>query len=69
MGDGAVMPILLVGLVNRTKSRWAGARGRSVQSGWDLLRLLRKQPVYSTVATPLFRAGAYVVLAPRCWRR
>jgi formate hydrogenlyase subunit 4 len=59
-----VLPILLVGLVNRTKSRWAGRQGPGLlQSGWDLLRLLRKQPVYSTVATPLFRAGAWVVLA------
>lgn len=58
------MPILMVGLVNRSKSLWAGRRGpRLLQSGWDLLRLLRKRPVYSAVATPLFRAGAYVVLA------
>lgn len=58
-----VMPILMVGLVNRTKSLWAGRQGPGLlQSGWDLLRLLRKQPVYSTVITPLFRAGAWVVL-------
>lgn len=58
------MPILMVGIVNRTKALWAGRRGpRLLQSGWDLLRLLRKQPVYSTVSTPLFRAGAWVVLA------
>lgn len=58
-----VMPILMVGLVNRTKSLWAGRKGPGLlQSGWDLLRLLRKQPVYSTVITPLFRAGAWVVL-------
>jgi formate hydrogenlyase subunit 4 len=57
------MPILMVGLVNRTKSLWAGRRGPGLlQSGWDLLRLLRKQPVYSSVITPLFRAGAWVVL-------
>ncbi len=57
------LPILLVGIVNRTKSLWAGRKGPGLlQSGWDLLRLLRKQPVYSTVATPLFRAGAWVVL-------
>jgi formate hydrogenlyase subunit 4 len=57
------MPILLVGLVNRTKSLWAGRKGPGLaQSGWDLLRLLRKQPVYSTMITPLFRAGAWVVL-------
>jgi formate hydrogenlyase subunit 4 len=58
------MPFLMVGLVNRTKSWWAGRKGpRLLQSLWDLLRLLRKQPVYSTVSTPVFRAGAWVVLA------
>jgi formate hydrogenlyase subunit 4 len=58
------MPFLMVGLVNRTKSWWAGRKGPGLlQSLWDLLRLLRKQPVYSTVSTPLFRAGAWVVLA------
>lgn len=58
-----VMPILMVGLVNRTKSWWGGRRGPKLsQSFWDLARLLRKQPVFSTVTTPLFRAGAWVVL-------
>ncbi|GAA4404540.1 NADH-quinone oxidoreductase subunit H [Quisquiliibacterium transsilvanicum] len=57
------MPILMVGIVNRTKSWWAGRRGpKLAQSLWDLLRLLRKQPVTSSVATPLFLAGAWVVL-------
>jgi formate hydrogenlyase subunit 4 len=57
------MPIVIVGLVNRTKSWWAGRRGpRITQSAWDLLRLLRKRPVVSQVTTPLFRAGAWVVL-------
>jgi formate hydrogenlyase subunit 4 len=58
------MPVLMVGLVNRTKSWWAGRRGPKLsQSLWDLLRLLRKQAVFSSVTTPLFRAGAWVVLA------
>lgn len=58
------MPFLMVGLVNRTKSWWAGRRGPGLlQSLWDLLRLLRKRPVYSTASTPVFRAGAWVVLA------
>lgn len=57
-------PVLMVGLVNRTRSWWAGRRGPGLlQSGWDLLRLLRKQPVFSSTSTPLFRAGAWVVLA------
>lgn len=58
------MPVLMVGLVNRTKALWAGRKGPPLmQLGWDLLRLLRKRPVFSVVATPLFRAGAWVVLA------
>lgn len=58
-----VMPILMVGLVNRTKSWWGGRRGPKLsQLFWDLARLLRKQPVVSAVTTPLFRAGAWVVL-------
>lgn len=58
------MPILMIGFVNRTKALWAGRKGpRLPQSGWDLLRLLGKRPVYSAVATSLFRAGAWVVLA------
>jgi formate hydrogenlyase subunit 4 len=57
-------PILMVGLVNRTKSWWGGRRGpRITQLAWDLLRLLRKRPVVSATTTPLFRAGAWVVLA------
>ncbi|MCY1202359.1 Hydrogenase-4 component C [compost metagenome] len=58
------MPVLMVGLVNRVKALWAGRKGPPLlQLGWDLLRLLRKQPVFSNVATPVFRAGAWAVLA------
>jgi len=58
-----VMPIVLVGVVNRTKSWWAARKGpRIVQFAYDLRRLMGKKPVESTTASPLFRAGAYVVL-------
>jgi formate hydrogenlyase subunit 4 len=57
-------PVLMVGLVNRTKALWAGRKGPPLlQLGWDILRLLHKRPVLSVVATPLFSAGAWVVLA------
>jgi formate hydrogenlyase subunit 4 len=57
------LPIALVGVVNRTKSWWAGRKGpRLLQSAHDLRRLLGKRPVVSTVASPLFRVGPYVVL-------
>ena len=58
-----VMPILLVGVVNRTKSWWAARKGpRILQFTYDLRRLLGKRPVVSHTATPLFRIGAYIVL-------
>jgi formate hydrogenlyase subunit 4 len=58
-----VMPFLLVGVINRTKSWWGGRKGPGLfQSYHDLRRLLRKRPVVSSTATPLFRLGAYVVL-------
>lgn len=57
------LPIVLIGLVNRTKSWWAGRKGpRLLQSASDLRRLLGKRPIISTVASPLFRSSAYVVL-------
>jgi formate hydrogenlyase subunit 4 len=59
-----LMPFLMVGLVNRTKSLWAGRKGPGLwQSLWDLLRLCAKRPVYSHTSTPLFRTGPWVVLA------
>jgi formate hydrogenlyase subunit 4 len=59
-----LMPVLMVGLVNRIKAWWGGRRGpRLWQLGWDLARLCIKRPVISTVATSLFRAGPWVVLA------
>ena len=59
-----VLPIVMLGLINRVKSLWAGRRGpRIMQPLADLRRLLRKQPVYSKVTTELFRLGPVVALA------
>ncbi len=58
-----LMPFVLVGVINRTKSWWAGRKGpRLTQSFHDLRRLLGKRPVISGVASPLFRVGPYAVL-------
>lgn len=57
-------PPLLVGVVNRTKSVFAGRRGPPVlQTYHDLAKLLRKGSVYSTTTTWVFRAGPIVSLA------
>jgi formate hydrogenlyase subunit 4 len=59
-----LLPIPVVGLVNRTRALWAGRKGpRLLQSGSELVRLLRKEPVYSSVTTGVFQVGPLVVLA------
>ena len=58
-----LMPTLVVGAINRTKAVWSGRRGLPImQLAYDVLRLLRKQPVYSDVTTWIFRLTPYVVL-------
>jgi formate hydrogenlyase subunit 4 len=66
------MPFLLVGVINRTKSWWAGRQGPGLwQSFHDMRRLLRKRSVVSATASPLFRLGAWVTLVgaliPMAW--
>ncbi len=58
-----LMPILMIGVINRVTSWWAARRGPGlIQFAYDLRRLLGKRTVVSDTATPLFRAGAYIVL-------
>ena len=58
-----LMPILMIGVINRVKSWWAARKGPGlIQFAFDLRRLLGKRTVVSDTATPLFRAGAYIVL-------
>lgn len=60
----AIGPIYFVGIINRVKSLWAGRRGpRLNQSFFDLLRLLRKKPVYSRVTSWIFPLAPLVILA------
>jgi formate hydrogenlyase subunit 4 len=57
-----VMPIALIGTINRVKARWSGRRGPPIfQLAFDLVRLLRKTPVYSSVTTPVFRIAPLIV--------
>ena len=59
-----VLPIWIIGIINRVKSLWAGRRGpRLNQVGFDLFRLLKKKPVYSTATSWVFPLATEVVLA------
>jgi formate hydrogenlyase subunit 4 len=62
-----LMPLLLVGLIQRVKSIWSGRKGPPLlQPAYDVLKLFRKTPVYSTTSTPLFRSAPWVFLATAC---
>jgi formate hydrogenlyase subunit 4 len=55
---------LLLGVINRTKSFFAGRRGPPLlQPYFDLIKLLRKGAVYSRTTTWVFRAGPMIGLA------
>lgn len=56
-----LMPVLLNGVINRTRSLWSGRKGPPLfQLAFDLRRLLAKSPVYSQTTTIVFRVAPYV---------
>jgi formate hydrogenlyase subunit 4 len=58
------LPPLLLGIVNRTKARFAGRTGPPLlQPYFDLAKLVRKGTVYSRTTSWVFRAGPVVGLA------
>jgi formate hydrogenlyase subunit 4 len=62
-----LMPLFLMGLIQRVKSLWSGRKGPPLlQPIYDVLKLFRKSPVYSTTSTPLFRIAPWVFLATSC---
>ncbi len=64
LATALVLPVLIVGIINRTKALWAGRKGLPIlQLAFDTLRLIRKRPVYSSVTTAAFRIAPYAVLA------
>lgn len=58
------MPPLLLGVVNKTKAWFAGRTGPPLlQAYYDLARLFRKEMVFSSTTTWVFRAGPLVTLS------
>ncbi len=59
-----VLPLLLRGVINRTKAWFAGRVGPPLlQPYYDVIRLLQKDSVISTTTTWVFRAGPVVSLS------
>src|SRR5260370_8051471 len=58
------LPPLLRGIINKTKAAFAGRVGPPLfQPYYDLIKLFRKDSVFSTTTTWVFRAGPVVGLA------
>ncbi len=59
-----ILSPFLLGVINRTKAKFAGRKGRPLlQAYYDIAKLLRKGAVYSRSTTWVFRAGPIVGLA------
>ena len=53
-----ILSPLLIGIINRTKARFAGRKGQPLlQPYHDLVKLMKKGAVYSTTTTWVFRLG------------
>jgi formate hydrogenlyase subunit 4 len=57
-------PFLFIGIINRIKSLWSGRKGpRLFQSLYDMVKLLKKGKVTSTVSGPVFSISPAILLA------
>lgn len=55
---------LLMGIINRTKAKFAGRKGQPLlQPYYDLVKLMKKGSVYSTTSTWVFRLGPVAALS------
>jgi formate hydrogenlyase subunit 4 len=59
-----VLSPLLIGIINRTKAKFAGRKGQPLlQPYYDLIKLIKKGSVYSTTSTWVFRLGPVAALS------
>ncbi len=59
-----VISPFLMGIINRTKAKFAGRKGQPLlQPYYDIIKLLKKGSVYSTTTTWIFRLGPVVSLS------
>ncbi|MDD3013255.1 MAG: NADH-quinone oxidoreductase subunit H [Candidatus Gastranaerophilales bacterium] len=59
-----ISPLLFIGLINKTKSFWAGRKGPSVfQPFYDFIKLLKKGEVISTTTSFIFNMAPSLTFA------
>ena len=58
------VPFLMVGIIRKTKAFWGGRKGASIlQPFWDFVKLMKKQSIFSSSTTLLFRIAPCIALA------
>jgi formate hydrogenlyase subunit 4 len=58
-----ILSPLLIGIISRTKAKFAGRKGQPLlQPYYDLIKLVKKGSVYSTTSTWVFRLGPVIGL-------
>ncbi|HUX13521.1 MAG TPA: NADH-quinone oxidoreductase subunit H [Spirochaetia bacterium] len=64
----AVVPWLIIGLIAKTKAKWAGRKGAPLlQPLYDAVKLVRKGMVVSRSTTPIFAAAPAISLVAVCF--
>ncbi len=59
-----ILPVFLIGTINRTKALWAGRVGQPLnQLYFDLVRLMGKTPVYSEASSWIFQIAPWIILS------
>ena len=58
------IPLLTIGIIRKTKAFWAGRKGASViQPFYDVIKLFKKETIYSTSTSWIYRLSPVVALA------
>ena len=58
------IPFLMIGIIRKTKAFWGGRYGASIfQPFWDFIKLMKKQSIFSSSTTSLFKIAPSISLA------
>ena len=59
-----LMPFIMLGVIKKTKAFWAGRKGVNIlQPLWDFVRLMKKDVVYSSTTSGIFRFAPVALLS------
>ena len=58
------LPLLTIGLIRKVKAFWQGRKGANIiQPFWDIIKLFKKETIYSTSTSWIYRLTPVIMLA------